>query len=358
MNFKKIILGAVAALFSVSAIAQNGRNIHLNNWFFGASGGYNIGFDGQKYVDRANSHLGPGTAANAYIGKYFSDLLGFRLGYQGLSTSNTYSTYGKDSFHYAHADLLFRAGNLLVPYIHAGYAFMNDNTPAGGVGLMLPIALSDRVRVIPDLRATALNAGAFAGAEKRLGANLSASLGLQIALGKICGKKCRKAVTPAPVPVAVPAPAPETKQEPTPTPETKPEQAPAKPETRESVTITTTAEDELSFLPCTAVVLFDTDSYALSDEACSKLDEVASLMQQHTGLKALVSGHTDNTGNSKHNLTLSGKRAKAVADYLVGKGISRDSISESALGESSPAATNDNAEGRRQNRRAEIKVEK
>ena len=356
MNFKKIILGAIAALISVSAIAQNGRDIHLNNWFVGASGGYNLGLDGDKYVDRENSHLGLGAAASAYIGKYFSDLLGFRLGYQGLSTSNGYSAFGKDNFHYAHADLLFRAGNLLVPYIHAGYAFMNDNTPAGGVGLMLPIALSDRVRVIPDLRATALNAGAFAGAEKRLGANLSASLGLQIALGKICGKKCRKAVTPAPVPVAVPAPAPETKPEPA--PETKPEQAPAKPETRESVTITTTAEDELSFLPCTAVVLFDTDSYALSNEACSKLDEVASLMQQHTGLKALVSGHTDNTGNSKHNLTLSGKRAKAVADYLVGKGISRDSISESALGESSPAATNDNAEGRRQNRRAEIKVEK
>ena len=188
MNLRKIIICAAALAAALGASAQNGRNIHLDNWFVGAGGGFNLGWDGQKYESREASHLGSGAAANFYVGKYFSDLLGFRVGYQGLNTSSTYSVFGRDSYHYAHADLLLRAGNVAVPYLHAGYVFMNGQSPAGGVGLMLPLALSDRVRIFPDLRASALNAAAFTGGQKKLGVDLSATLGIQVALGKICCK--------------------------------------------------------------------------------------------------------------------------------------------------------------------------
>lgn len=69
-----------------------------------------------------------------------------------------------------------------------------------------------------------------------------------------------------------------------------------------------------------------------------------------------IFGHTDNSGNEKTNKELSIGRAKAVADYLILKGISNARISYTGYGSLNSVATNDSEEGKQQNRRVEFKI--
>jgi OOP family OmpA-OmpF porin len=67
-----------------------------------------------------------------------------------------------------------------------------------------------------------------------------------------------------------------------------------------------------------------------------------------------IEGHTDDIGSAKYNIDLSGKRAHAIKDYLVGKGIEPSRITTKGFGYSQPIADNDTPKGRALNRRAEI----
>ena len=69
-----------------------------------------------------------------------------------------------------------------------------------------------------------------------------------------------------------------------------------------------------------------------------------------------ISGHTDNIGTDQANLLLSSNRAKAVADYLFSKGISKNRIKSVGKGKTMPAAENSTEEGRALNRRIEMKI--
>ena len=69
-----------------------------------------------------------------------------------------------------------------------------------------------------------------------------------------------------------------------------------------------------------------------------------------------VIGHTDSTGDEDYNMGLSVRRAEAVRDYLVSRGIDSSIIDVSGLGETSPISSNATREGRAQNRRVEIHV--
>ena len=68
-----------------------------------------------------------------------------------------------------------------------------------------------------------------------------------------------------------------------------------------------------------------------------------------------VEGHTDSTGSKVFNQTLSEKRAKAVSNYLIEKGVEKSRISIKGYGPSKPIATNTTKEGRAKNRRTELK---
>jgi outer membrane protein OmpA-like peptidoglycan-associated protein len=68
-----------------------------------------------------------------------------------------------------------------------------------------------------------------------------------------------------------------------------------------------------------------------------------------------VRGHTDDRGDDAANLKLSAARAKAVADYLVSKGVDAGRISSIGLGETEHIAPNDSEAGRIQNRRVTLK---
>jgi outer membrane protein OmpA-like peptidoglycan-associated protein len=103
-------------------------------------------------------------------------------------------------------------------------------------------------------------------------------------------------------------------------------------------------------------VLFAFDSDALSEGAPAELDRVVQAIQKRRGARVAVEGHTDDVGAEEYNLSLSERRAQAVASYLAQKGIARDHITARGFGKTRPIARNDSDPGRRKNRRVEIVI--
>ncbi|MEO1514728.1 MAG: OmpA family protein [Bacteroidota bacterium] len=99
---------------------------------------------------------------------------------------------------------------------------------------------------------------------------------------------------------------------------------------------------------------FDSNQAKLRDSSCEELDKVLGWMQRNPNLKAVITGFTDDIGSSRDNMELSMRRAEAVANYLVNKGIARFRLRPRGQGENLPLARNDNETGRQQNRRVEI----
>ncbi len=87
------------------------------------------------------------------------------------------------------------------------------------------------------------------------------------------------------------------------------------------------------------------------------LDDVAELLSKNPSIKKIeIGGHCDAIGGDEYNLRLSQKRAEAVVNYLVGKGIDRSRLIAKGYGESMPIADNNTTEGRAKNRRVEFTV--
>jgi len=103
-------------------------------------------------------------------------------------------------------------------------------------------------------------------------------------------------------------------------------------------------------------VLFDFDTYTLSDAAVEILDEMVSELNKVPFVRVSVSAHTDSFGTQAYNRWLSVKRARAIIDYLVVRGINQDRLQGSGYGEMQPISNNTTPEGRAMNRRAEFKI--
>jgi outer membrane protein OmpA-like peptidoglycan-associated protein len=101
-------------------------------------------------------------------------------------------------------------------------------------------------------------------------------------------------------------------------------------------------------------ILFDVDSSVLSSEARSSLDQVGSVLVDYPKTAVIVQGHTDATGSEVHNLSLSERRAAAVKNHLVGRGVEPDRMVAVGYGESEPVAGNETRSGRQMNRRVNI----
>jgi outer membrane protein OmpA-like peptidoglycan-associated protein len=85
-----------------------------------------------------------------------------------------------------------------------------------------------------------------------------------------------------------------------------------------------------------------------------KLDIVVKVLKSDAALQISVEGHSDNIGNAENNLKLSAKRAQAVKNYLIKKGIVESRISAQGFGDSKPIAPNTTPAGRAKNRRVEL----
>lgn len=372
MKLKNILLIAAAIVLSAPAFAQdNEKQARDTRWFIGAGGGMNFGIDG-KFEDYKNSNYGAGTSVEAYVGKFFNDWLGFRAGYQGFSISEDRGTYGKDPFHYGHADLLFRVTDWFVPYVHGGYAQLHKGSPAGGIGIMMPIKISDRISLVPDLKATALNGNAFSEGEKKFAANLGGSLGLRVMLGKkkekatddngaalAAAEAARKAAEQAAAEEAARKAAEEAARKKAYDDSVANAAAEAARKAAEAEEAARKAHEAALAELAKALdiqTLFDFDSSDLTDDAKSNLDKVAEYLKVNDAIKVEVGGHTDNMGSDEYNKALSQRRAESVINYLTGKGIDKARLTAVGYGKDKPIATNDTEEGRHQNRRIEFKV--
>ena len=101
---------------------------------------------------------------------------------------------------------------------------------------------------------------------------------------------------------------------------------------------------------------FAFDSAELTPEARGILDANAAVLERQSDIRVRIEGHTDSTGLEAYNQGLSERRAKAVEDFLISKGVSADRLETEGYGPSSPIAPNDTREGRAMNRRVELKV--
>lgn len=103
-----------------------------------------------------------------------------------------------------------------------------------------------------------------------------------------------------------------------------------------------------------AVVLFDINSAEVKSGAYPMLNEAVLIMKKNPDLKVEIDGHTDNTGTAAYNMALSEKRAEAVKNHLVTRGIDPKRLTTKGFGFTKPAASNDTKPGRAKNRRVEF----
>jgi outer membrane protein OmpA-like peptidoglycan-associated protein len=103
-------------------------------------------------------------------------------------------------------------------------------------------------------------------------------------------------------------------------------------------------------------VLFDTARYTLKPNAQISLAKVATILTIYPDLKVQVEGYTDSVGGDEYNQKLSENRANAVHDFLVQNGVPATNVTAVGYGKADPVASNDTADGRRQNRRVNLVV--
>ena len=103
-------------------------------------------------------------------------------------------------------------------------------------------------------------------------------------------------------------------------------------------------------------VAFRTGSAVLTTESKRRLDKAIEVMKKYDGYRYNIQGHTDNRGKESFNKMLSTKRAKAVKDYLVSKGVDASILTYEGFGSERPIADNNTKEGREKNRRVVFEI--
>ncbi|MCR4964485.1 MAG: OmpA family protein [Bacteroidales bacterium] len=98
-------------------------------------------------------------------------------------------------------------------------------------------------------------------------------------------------------------------------------------------------------------IYYETNSYQLTQASQVVVNLFVEFLLDNPTVKVEIQGHTDNIGNDNDNLLLSERRAKAVYDLVVSKGIPTSRLRYKGYGESQPIADNNTASGRAKNRR-------
>ena len=101
---------------------------------------------------------------------------------------------------------------------------------------------------------------------------------------------------------------------------------------------------------------FESGKATIKKKSYPLLDQIANIFIENSNYIIEVQGHTDNTGNPELNKTLSDKRAHAVMDYMLNKGVEAHRLSAVGYGQDQPIADNKTKAGRQKNRRVEFKI--
>lgn len=103
-------------------------------------------------------------------------------------------------------------------------------------------------------------------------------------------------------------------------------------------------------------VNFEFNKATLTPRAEKILDETANILLSKPNATYQVNGYADNQGTAAYNQGLSERRANAVRDYQISRGVPASQLVARGLGESDPVATNTTRDGRAQNRRVEMRL--
>ncbi|HLW29769.1 MAG TPA: thrombospondin type 3 repeat-containing protein, partial [Brumimicrobium sp.] len=101
---------------------------------------------------------------------------------------------------------------------------------------------------------------------------------------------------------------------------------------------------------------FETARAEIKGSSVVSLNELAEVLLKKEGWSLQISGHTDNVGNAQSNLILSKKRAEAVRDFMIERGVEKERLFVLYFGQTQPIQSNDTNEGRQANRRVEMTI--
>jgi outer membrane protein OmpA-like peptidoglycan-associated protein len=101
-------------------------------------------------------------------------------------------------------------------------------------------------------------------------------------------------------------------------------------------------------------IRFDVGKATIRPESMGIINEICEMLGNYPDIKLSVEGHTDSDGDADFNKELSEKRAEAVMELMVNKGIDKSRLTSKGFGESNPISSNDSAEGKANNRRVEF----
>jgi len=105
-------------------------------------------------------------------------------------------------------------------------------------------------------------------------------------------------------------------------------------------------------------ILFDTGKASIKETSAKVLSDIIGIMNEYPNASFLIEGHTDSVGSEKLNMKLSADRAESVLNYLESHGIADGRLSHQGFGEERPLDSNKTREGRSNNRRVEISLDK
>ncbi|MGL1935723.1 MAG: OmpA family protein [Fibrobacterales bacterium] len=103
-------------------------------------------------------------------------------------------------------------------------------------------------------------------------------------------------------------------------------------------------------------VYFDFDKHMLSEKARDVLSRIADILIEAKEFTVTVEGHTDDLGTEAYNMSLGGKRAKAVFEFLTNYGVAETRLKTMSFGEEKPKSEGSTDKDRELNRRAHFKV--
>ena len=103
-------------------------------------------------------------------------------------------------------------------------------------------------------------------------------------------------------------------------------------------------------------IYFAFDKWELLPASFPLLDQVVDFLNKHQAIRIRISGHTDSIGIAEYNQELSVKRARSVVEYIMKQGVAASRLEYTGYGLKIPIATNATEEGRRKNRRIEMKI--
>ena len=113
-----------------------------------------------------------------------------------------------------------------------------------------------------------------------------------------------------------------------------------------------TAEVDENGCWATPDILFDFDSDSIKPQYYTAIEVIVGVLERNPGVKVEIQGSTDNTGPESYNQMLSEKRARAVKEFLVSKGIEPQRLKAVGFGATQNIASNENDAGRALNRKA------